>query len=182
MTEDLGSPARICRWWAMGNPLDVWIQKFQFQEVWSVSISRVYLFLPATGRRNGWSPVLELSFLFMRSCLATPGGGGEQICPPERTWERRIWAVRDLLSVEGLIHVGPDLPDLKGLFFPTSVFMWPLLGTFSPGLGSDEPERMTLGQSLARAEKFISAVKTFYRSRNKELRVYSQQSAYGVNT
>ena len=57
-----------------------------------------------------------------------------------------------------------------------------LLGIFSPGLGSDEPERRTLGQSLARTDKFISAVKPFYRSRNKELRVYSQQSAYGVNT
>ena len=45
---------------------------------------------------------------------------------------------------------------------------WKLLGIFSPGLGSDEPER-TLGQSLARTDKFISAVKPFYRSRNKEL-------------
>ena len=34
-------------------------------------------------------------------------------------------------------------------------------GFFSPGLGSDEPERMTLGQSLARTDKFISAVKPF---------------------
>ena len=57
-----------------------------------------------------------------------------------------------------------------------------LLGIFSPGLGSDEPERMTLGQSFARTDEFISAVKPFYRSRNKELRVYSQQSTYGVNT
>ena len=63
-----------------------------------------------------------------------------------------------------------------------SLFMAPLVGDFSPGLGNDEPERMTLGQSLARTDKFISAVKPFYRSRNKELRVYSQQSAYGVNT
>ena len=45
-----------------------------------------------------------------------------------------------------------------------------LLGIFSPGLGSDEPERMTLRQSLARTDKFISAVKLFYRSRNKELK------------
>ena len=57
-----------------------------------------------------------------------------------------------------------------------------VLGIFSPGLGSDEPERMTLGQSLARTDKFISAVKPFYRSRNKELKVYGQQSVYGVNT
>ena len=57
-----------------------------------------------------------------------------------------------------------------------------VLGIFSPGLGSNESERRTLGQSLARTDKFISAVKPFYRSRNKELRVYSQQSAYGVNT
>jgi len=56
------------------------------------------------------------------------------------------------------------------------------LGIFSPGLGSNEPERMTLGQSLARTDKFISAIKLFYRSRNKELKVYGQQSAYGVNT
>ena len=63
-----------------------------------------------------------------------------------------------------------------------SLSVVPLVGIFSPGLGSNEPERMTLGQSLARTDKFISAVKPFYRSRNKELRVYSQQSAYGVNT
>ena len=59
------------------------------------------------------------------------------------------------------------------------IFCW---GFFSPGLGSDEPERMTLGQSPARTDKFISAVKLFYRSRNKELKVYGQQSACGVNT
>ena len=57
-----------------------------------------------------------------------------------------------------------------------------LLGIFSPGLASNEPERMTFGQSLTRTDKFISAVKLFYRSRNKEFKVYSQQSAYGVNT
>ena len=57
-----------------------------------------------------------------------------------------------------------------------------MLGIFSPGLGSNEPERRTLGQSLARTDKFISAVKLFYRNRNKELKVYGQQSAYGVNT
>ena len=56
------------------------------------------------------------------------------------------------------------------------------MGIFSPGLGSDEPERMTLGQSLVRTDKFIFVVKSFYRSRNKELKVYSQQSAYRVNT
>jgi len=57
-----------------------------------------------------------------------------------------------------------------------------LLGIFSPGLGNDEPERMTLGQSLARTDKFISQVKPFYRTRNKKLKIYGQQSAYGVNT
>ena len=57
-----------------------------------------------------------------------------------------------------------------------------MLGIFPLGLGSDEPERRTLRQSLARTDKFISAVKPFYRSRTKDLRVYSQQSAYGVNT
>ena len=62
------------------------------------------------------------------------------------------------------------------------LFLWVLLGIFSQGLGSDEPERKTLGQSLARTDKFISAVKPFYRSRNKELKVYGQQSVYGVNT
>ena len=46
-----------------------------------------------------------------------------------------------------------------------------VLGFFSPGLGNDEPERRTLGQSLARTDKFISAVKLFYRSRDKELKV-----------
>ena len=55
-------------------------------------------------------------------------------------------------------------------------------GFFSLGLGNDEPERMTLGQFLARTDKFISAVKLFYRIRNKELKVCGQQSAYGVNT
>ena len=63
-----------------------------------------------------------------------------------------------------------------------SLFGRHLLGIFSPGLGSDEPERMTLGQSLARTDKFISAVKLSYRSRNKELKVYGQQRACRVNT
>ena len=57
--------------------------------------------------------------------------------------------------------------------------MW---GIFSQGLGNNESERTTLGQSLARTDKFISAVESFYRSRNKELRVYGQQSTYGVKT
>ena len=57
-----------------------------------------------------------------------------------------------------------------------------LLGIFSSGFGSNKPERITLGPSFARTDKFISAVKPFYRSRNKKLRVYGQQSAYGVNT
>ena len=47
-----------------------------------------------------------------------------------------------------------------------------VFGIFSPELGSDEPERMTLGQSLARTDKFISAVKPFYRSRNKQLKKF----------
>jgi hypothetical protein len=47
-----------------------------------------------------------------------------------------------------------------------------VVGIFSPGLGNDGPERMTLRESLARTDKFISAVEPFYRSRNKELRVY----------
>ena len=63
-----------------------------------------------------------------------------------------------------------------------SLFMAPLVGIFSPGLGNDESERMTLGQSLARTDKFVSAVEPFYRSRNKELRVYDQQNMYGVKT
>jgi len=60
-----------------------------------------------------------------------------------------------------------------------SLFRLHLLGIFSPGLGSN---RMTFGQSLAGTDKFISAVKLFHRSRNKELKVYGQQSACGVNT
>ena len=63
-----------------------------------------------------------------------------------------------------------------------SLSVVPLVGIFSPGLGNDEPERTKLGQSLARTGKFISAVEPFYRSRNKELRVYGQQSTYGVKT
>ena len=63
-----------------------------------------------------------------------------------------------------------------------SLFVAPLVGIFSPGLGNDKPKRTTLGQSLARTDKFISAVKPFYRSRNKELRVYGQQSVYRVKT
>ena len=46
-----------------------------------------------------------------------------------------------------------------------------LLGIFSLGLESDESERRTLVQSLAKTDKFVSAVKLFYRSRNKELKV-----------
>jgi len=57
-----------------------------------------------------------------------------------------------------------------------------LSGVFSPGLENDKPERTILGQSLARTDKFISAVQPFYRSRNKELRVYDQQSTYRVKT
>ena len=45
-----------------------------------------------------------------------------------------------------------------------------VLGIFFLGLGSDEPERRTLGQSLVRTDKFIFVVKPFYRSRNKELK------------
>ena len=63
-----------------------------------------------------------------------------------------------------------------------SLFVAPLVGIFSPGLGNDKPERTTLGQSLARTDKFISAVEPFYRSRNKELRVYGQQSVYRLKT
>ena len=76
----------------------------------------------------------------------------------------------------------------SGLPFPSPILGAGLvnclvvLGIFSPGLGSDEPEKRTLGHSLARTDKFISAVKLFYRSRDKELKVCGQQSAYGVNT
>ena len=84
------------------------------------------------------------------------------------------WSHPAYLFLQGLIA-------LFSLFFK-SLFGCHLLGIFSQGLGNNEPERMTLGQSLARTDKFISAVKPFYRSRNKELRVYGQQSTYGVNT
>ena len=63
-----------------------------------------------------------------------------------------------------------------------SLSVVPLVGIFSPGLGNNESERMSLGQSLARTDKFISAVEPFYRSRNKELRVYGQQSVYRLKT
>ena len=72
--------------------------------------------------------------------------------------------------------------SLCSAFLSSSCSWRHLLGIFSLGLGSDEPEKMTLVQSLARTDKFISAAKPFYRSRNKELKVYGQQSAYGVNT
>ena len=62
------------------------------------------------------------------------------------------------------------------------LFVAPLVGIFSLGLGNDKPERTTLRQSLARTDKFVSAVEPFYRSRNKELRVYGQQNMYGVKT
>ena len=62
------------------------------------------------------------------------------------------------------------------------LFVASLVGIFSLGLGNDEPERTTLRQSLARTDKFVSAVEPFYRSRNKELRVYGQQNMYGVKT
>ena len=81
----------------------------------------------------------------------------------------------------------PACPLLQGLValfsLPfKSLFVAPLVGIFSPGHGNDDSERMTLGQSLARTDKFISAIEPFYRSRNKELRVYGQQSVYGVKT
>jgi len=84
---------------------------------------------------------------------------------------------------KGYVWNAEDL--LRCLLLPHPVFKVDgklLLGFFSLGLGNDEPERMTLRQSLARTDKFISAVKLFYRSRNKELKVCGQQSAYGVNT
>ena len=70
----------------------------------------------------------------------------------------------------------------RKVYIYTCVCIYIYIGDFLPKIGSDEPERRTLGQSLARTDKFISAVKPFYRSRNKELRVYSQPSAYRVNT
>ena len=71
----------------------------------------------------------------------------------------------------------PGSPNTCIAFSPAA-----FVGIFSPGLGNDDAERTTLGQSLARTDKFVSAVEHFYRSRNKELRVYGQQSTYGVKT
>ena len=55
-----------------------------------------------------------------------------------------------------------------------------LLGIFSPGLGSDEPERMTLGQSLARTDKFISAVKPFIEAGTKSLKYMASRAHMGL--
>ena len=101
-----------------------------------------------------------------------------------RTFLRVPWSARR--SNQSILkEISPEY-SLEGLKLKLQYFghlmQRGVLGIFSLGLGSDEPERMTLGQSLARTDKFISAVKPFYRSRNKELRVYGQQSAYGVNT
>ena len=48
-----------------------------------------------------------------------------------------------------------------------SLFVAPLVGDMSLGLGNGEPERTTLGQSLQGTDKFISAVKPFYRSKEQ---------------
>ena len=77
------------------------------------------------------------------------------------------------------LHTGELLSPSWPIFDSLSFVV---VGIFSPGLGNDGPERMTLGESLARTDKFISAVEPFYRSRNKELRVYGQQSVYRLKT
>ena len=45
-----------------------------------------------------------------------------------------------------------------------------VLGFFSPGLGNDEPERRTLGQSLARTDKFILHSSFFIEAGTKSLK------------
>ena len=55
--------------------------------------------------------------------------------------------------------------------------MWRhVLGFFSPGLGNDEPKRITLGQSLERTDKFISAVKLFVEAGTKSLKYMASKA------
>ena len=62
-----------------------------------------------------------------------------------------------------------------------SLFVAPLVGDMSLGLGNGEPERTTLGQSLQGLILFLQS-SLFIGAGNKELRAYSQQSMYEAKT
>ena len=59
-----------------------------------------------------------------------------------------------------------------------SLFVAPLVGDMSPGLGNDEPEITTLGQSLQGLTSLFLQSSLFIGARNKELRAYGQQNTY----
>ena len=59
-----------------------------------------------------------------------------------------------------------------------SLFVAPLVGDMSPGLGNDEPEITTLGQSLQGLTSLFLQSSLLIGVRNKELRAYSQQNTY----
>ena len=52
------------------------------------------------------------------------------------------------------------------------------VGDMSPGLGNDEPEITTLGQSLQGLTSLFLQSSLLIGVRNKELRAYSQQNTY----
>ena len=59
-------------------------------------------------------------------------------------------------------------------------FPWYLLGIFFPGLGSDELERRTLGQSLVSTDKFIFVVKPFIEVGTKSLEYTASRARTGL--
>ena len=64
-----------------------------------------------------------------------------------------------------------------------SLSVVPLVGIFSPGLGNNESERMSLGQSLAKTDKFISAVKPFFiEARTKSLEYTASRVHTGLTS
>ena len=84
-----------------------------------------------------------------------------------------------LLCVPSCLPLSAGLVALFSLPFK-SLFMAPLVGIFSPGLGNDKPERTTLGQSLARTDKFISAVKPFIEAGTKSLEYTARRACTGL--
>ena len=58
------------------------------------------------------------------------------------------------------------------------LFVAPLVGDMSPGLGNGKPERTTLGQSLQGLTSLFLQSSLFIGARNKELRAYGQQNTY----
>ena len=55
-----------------------------------------------------------------------------------------------------------------------------VLGTFFLGLGSDEPERRTLGQSLVRTDKFIFVASLFIEVGTKSLEYTASRALMGL--